>query len=331
MNPITRAVRVFHRTVRMGRSHGVFASESSDPIETAAVLADALQDIDARLKRLEGPGAPSRVSSVEGQIVDEERRIQIAKELQERRLQPLICALWRPGQEERPACGKCAPCEIVAEREAAWKALSMTAEEAADDPDTARLADAIRVSLQCERDRFDVLKEAADYNSAELKRIRAAFSILSVHPAPSLGEAVEAAFRDLSFLRSEEIKFHKFSEELNSLRNFKKDVAYELGAERNPNLALDALKVRLKGLKRIRDAFSILLVTPIGPLEESVEYTFRELAELRLKHSRTAIDLGNFKRSVARMLGADPHLSCDALIALLDALKKNLEREGEKS
>ena len=45
---------------------------------------------------------------------------------------------------------------------AAWEVLGTTVEEAADDPDTARLADSIRVSLQHERDERDRLRALID-------------------------------------------------------------------------------------------------------------------------------------------------------------------------
>lgn len=55
--------------------------------------------------------------------------------------------------------------------DAAWKALGVDPAEAADDPDTAELADSIRVSLQHERDHYEQLlegvAEALDIEDAE--------------------------------------------------------------------------------------------------------------------------------------------------------------------
>jgi hypothetical protein len=57
-----------------------------------------------------------------------------------------------------------------AEIDRAWAALKVDPKEAADDPDTAELADSIGVSLQYERDRIEMAAQAIlDLASARLR------------------------------------------------------------------------------------------------------------------------------------------------------------------
>ena len=55
-------------------------------------------------------------------------------------------------------CPSTGTAKLRAEITDAWKALGVDPREAADDPDTARLADSIRVSLQHERDERERLR-----------------------------------------------------------------------------------------------------------------------------------------------------------------------------
>lgn len=59
-----------------------------------------------------------------------------------------------------------------------WKALGISPNDAADDPDTRELADSIRVSLQYERDRSEIIAEQRNEAHAEVaawKRVAQAF------------------------------------------------------------------------------------------------------------------------------------------------------------
>lgn len=61
----------------------------------------------------------------------------------------------------------------TAELAEAWRALGTTAEDAADDPDTATLADSIRVSLQYERDQMAQAREQLKAELAAHERTKA--------------------------------------------------------------------------------------------------------------------------------------------------------------
>jgi len=79
--------------------------------------------------------------------------------------------------------------EARAEVEAAWDALGTTAEEAADDPDTAALADSIRISLQYERDKAQLACEQFDAEHADRERTKAELQALAME----LGDVRTAA------------------------------------------------------------------------------------------------------------------------------------------
>lgn len=278
MNPITRAVRVFQRVVHSSRSIQDAQYVSADPVEVAAVLADALQDISVRLKALEKTSdteeLPTGLHLRHWQDVFNDRSticgvslhpgyIQLAATLN-----GVTCPKCRWGRKLEERTSGAAEARtlhdrtleqqqsdidvLIKQRNVATKqrdALAAEVERRREDP------------LICSRWRPHRLQPVpgscgvckACRIAAELKRAWAALGTTAKEAAddPDTTSLADSIHISLEYERDKAAQ--ALQDDLEELNSFKNAVAYELGAERNPDLALDALKARLEELKRLKE------------------------------------------------------------------------------